>query len=139
MLILTKSKFNMTTVKFMNGDVSYYDESDIERLRDIISSDMKLDRRMVGLIENEEKNEDKVDFFVLVDKVLDMYILNMTEKNFLVYQKNSPIDKGYMNVLKSLMKKDSFGYSHWSRDDKIIFVPYHLQDYVTKEYGRIFI
>jgi hypothetical protein len=131
----------MTIIKFLNGDVMQYDEKDEERLVDLIAGDLNLDRVLVGLIKNDQEKEedvDYVDFFVLIDdtpKIL--YILNMTEGNFFSYEKKKCFDKGYMKVVKSLMKENVDGFSHWNREDKIIFVPDHLRDYVSKSYGKL--
>lgn len=129
----------MTFVKFLNGDISHYDEEKEEKLIDLISDDLKIDRITVGLVKNEEKtSEDCVDFFVFINPVKVIYILNMTQGNFFGYRKRSCFDKGYMRVVKDLTTDDPIsGISHWGKDDKIIFVPDHLRSYVAKTYGRL--
>lgn len=131
----------------MNGDISHYDEKEEERLIDMISDDRKIDRVTVGLVKNEEENdivlrasysEDRIDFFVFIDPIKVIYILNMTQGNFFGYRKRSCFDKGYMRVVKDLTTDDPIsGISHWGKDDKIIFVPNHLRSYVEKTYGRL--
>lgn len=133
----------MTLVKFLNGDISSYDEKEEKKLIDMIADDLKIDSVTVGLVKNEEKNEDggdgeDIDFFVFIDPVKVIYILNMTQGNFFSYRKRSCFDKGYMKALKKLTTEDEKSrISHWGKDDKIIFVPDHLRDYVDKSYGRL--
>ena len=130
----------MSLVKFLNGDISYYDEKEEEKLIDMISDHLKIDRVNIGLVRNEEddyNNEYRIDFFVFIDPVKDIYILNMTQGNFFIYRKRSCFDKDYMRVVRELTKDDVDGFSHWGKDDKIIFVPSHLYSYVKKSYGRL--
>ena len=125
----------------MNGDVSQYDEKEEEKLIDMIADDLKINRVTVGLVKNEEDSEDsedRIDFFVFIDPITVIYILNMTQGNFFGYRKRSCFDKGYMRVVKDLTTDDPIsGISHWGKDDKIIFVPDHLRSYVAKTYGRL--
>lgn len=130
----------MTLVKFLNGDISSYDEKEEKKLIDMIADDLKIDKVTVGLVKNEDKNEDgeDIDFFVFIDPVKVICILNMTQGNFFSYRKRSCFDKGYMRTVKKLTTDDeTSGISHWAKDDKIIFVPDHLRDYVAKNYGRL--
>ena len=140
----------MTLVKFLNGDISQYDEKDEEKLIHMISEDLKIDRVTVGLVKNEEEVDTvppqergsdsltNIDFFVFIDPIKVIYILNMTQGNFFGYRKRSCFDKGYMRVVKDLTTDDPIsGISHWGKDDKIIFVPDHLRSYVDKSYGRL--
>lgn len=126
----------MTFVKFLNGDISQYNEKDEKKLIDMIADDLKIDRVTVGLVKNEEGGD--IDFFVFIDPVKLVYILNMTQENFFVYKKRSCFDKGYMRIVKDLTTENvTSGVSHWGKDEKIIFVPNHLYSYVEKSYGRL--
>ena len=128
----------MTLVKFLNGDISQYEENEEEKLIILIADDLKIDRVTVGLVKNEEEeSEDRIDFFVFIDPVKVIYILNMTQGNFFEYRKRSCFDKGYMKVVKDLTTDGEDGISHWGKEDKIIFSPDHLRSYVEKSYGRL--
>jgi len=124
----------MTLVKFLNGDISSYDENEEQKLVDMIADNLKIDRVTVGLVKNEDGGD--IDFFVFIDPVKVIYILNMTQGNFFSYRKRVCFDKGYMRTVKSLTDGET-RVSHWGKDDKIIFVPDHLSDYVSKSYGRL--
>lgn len=134
----------MTFVKFLNGDISYYDENNENILIDMIANDLKTDSVTISLIKNEEKSEEKeekeiyIDFFVLIDDVKEIYILNMTQENFFSYKKKFAFDKGYMKIMRNLTKDDKLsGLSHWGKEDKIVYVPNHITSYVEKTYGRL--
>jgi hypothetical protein len=48
-------------------------------------------------------------------------------------------DKGYNKYLLQLLTPpDNDTYSHWFREDKIVFCPKHLYDYVEKNYAEIY-
>jgi hypothetical protein len=70
----------MTLVKFLNGDISSYDENEEQKLVDMIADNLKIDRVTVGLVKNEDGGD--IDFFVFIDPVKVIYILNMTGKLF---------------------------------------------------------
>lgn len=67
----------------------------------------------------------------------DVYILNMTQNNFFIYRKRSSDDNGYLRTVKDLTTENSIGFSHWGKDDKIVFVPEHIKAYVGKNYGEL--
>lgn len=73
---------------------------------------------------------------------MEIFIVNLTTNTFFrCYMKNK-IDEEYNNAkLLELLtppdKKDK--YSHWSREDKIVFCPKHLYEYVEKHYGEIYV
>lgn len=144
--LFTTSKVHtrtMTLVKFLNGDISHYEEKEEEKLIDMIANDLKIKRVTVGLVKNEEEDDtsglgDRIDFFVFIDPVTVIVILNMTQGNFFEYRKRSFFDKRYMRAVKAMTTDDPVsGISHWGKDDKIIFVPTHLRSYVEKNYGRL--
>lgn len=60
-------------------------------------------------------------------------ILNMTEGTFLVYDEEYDIQ-----ILAPLFEKQNCGTSRWCKTDKIIFVPEHLNEYITKKYDRVY-
>ena len=62
-------------------------------------------------------------------------ILNMTEGFYFIYYGG---EEEYNKILKSLISPDRLGFSRWLRDDKIIFVPGHLREYVMRTYENIF-
>jgi hypothetical protein len=61
-------------------------------------------------------------------------ILNMTEGTFFEYYGEGQ----YERILKMLFETNAFGTSRWFHTDKIIFVPEHLRQYVSKKYERVF-
>jgi hypothetical protein len=64
-----------------------------------------------------------------------LYILNMTQGNYFVYTRN---DKGYLKIVKELTTANAPSrLSHWATDDRIVFVPSHINSYVDKNYGRL--
>jgi len=83
-------------------------------------------------LENVNKNlanKNLVNFFN--NKNLKV-ILNKTEGYYFVYQEN------YENMMKSLFEKNVLGESRWGADDKIVFVPDHLREYVLQTYEFVF-
>jgi hypothetical protein len=62
-------------------------------------------------------------------------ILNMTEGFYFIYRGG---EEEYKKILKTLISPDRLGFSRWLRDDKIIFVPDHLLDYVMRTYENIY-
>lgn len=65
-----------------------------------------------------------------------MFIVNLTTKSFFRYNP----DKGYIGLLSDLItppNKDT-KYSHWSKQDHIVFCPIHLQKYVEKTYSELY-
>jgi hypothetical protein len=53
-------------------------------------------------------------------------------------------DKGYNKKLLQLLTPpnpttNGNNYSHWLREDKIVFCPVHLYDYVEKNFAEIYI
>ena len=68
-----------------------------------------------------------------------MYIVNLTTKSFFRYSLENETDEGYNKYLLHLSTPPDNGrYSHWFREDKIVFCPKHLHDYVEKNYAEIY-
>ena len=59
-------------------------------------------------------------------------ILNKTEGYYFIYY-----GEDYKKVMKSLFEV-WYGESRWDRDDKIVFVPAHLREYVMQTYENMF-
>ncbi len=71
-----------------------------------------------------------------------LLILNLNQNSFFRYIKKSDDDTGYKTVLKSLVNKSGKEtLSHWSKEDKIVFVPQkkELYEYVNKNYNELFL
>ena len=72
---------------------------------------------------------------------MEIFIVNLTTNAFFRYSMKNEIDNGYNTKLLELLtppsKEDK--YSHWSREDKIVFCPKHLYNYVEKFYGEIYV
>jgi hypothetical protein len=70
-----------------------------------------------------------------------MFIVNLTTESFVRCNKASKVQ----TILLQLLLKyggdldDENGYSHWTRDDKIVYCPEHLQEYVERKYGEIYL
>jgi hypothetical protein len=64
------------------------------------------------------------------------YILNITDGS---YFKCKGGKDEYIKKLNKLFTLDYFGTSRWIRNDKIIFVPIHLHDYVDRVYDNVLI
>ena len=58
-------------------------------------------------------------------------ILNMTEGYYFIYEGD------YTEILTSLFET-WYGEKRWNREDKIVFVPQHLRDFVMRTYENIF-
>ena len=70
---------------------------------------------------------------------MKMFIVNLTTKSFFRYSMKNETDKGYNKYLLQLLTPpDNDTYSHWFREDKIVFCPKHLYDYVEKNYAEIY-
>jgi len=127
----------MPIVKFLNGDLSEYDEKDENKLIELIAGAWNVNKAQVKLIKSED--DENVDYFVYFDISHRLLILNMTEENYISYEKQFYDDKGYMNLVKGLMKTEERDMvSRWNKKDKIVFVPNHLEEYVKKTYGKVF-
>ena len=127
----------MPVVKFLNGDLSEYDEKDENKLTELIAGAWNVNKAQVKLIKSEE--DENVDYFVYFDISHRLLILNMTEENYISYEKQFYDDKGYMNLVKELLKTEERDMvSRWNKKDKIVFVPNHLEEYVKKTYGKVF-
>jgi hypothetical protein len=62
----------------------------------------------------------------------------MTQGNFFAYKKTDADDNGYLKIVKMLTTPNkNSDLSHWEKDDKIIFVPKHINSYVEKNYGEL--
>lgn len=69
-----------------------------------------------------------------------LFVVNLTTKSFFRYSMKNETDKGYNKILLQLLTPpDKDKYSHWFREDKIVFCPKHLYNYVEKNYGEIYI
>lgn len=66
-------------------------------------------------------------------------IVNLTTKSFFRYSMKNETDKGYNTFLLQLLTPpENDTCSHWLRDDKIVFCPKHLYNYVEKNYAEIY-
>lgn len=70
-----------------------------------------------------------------------MFIVNLTTNSFFRYSMQNQTDKGYNKLLLQLLtpptKNDTV--SHWSRNDKIVFCPKHLENFVQQNYSEIYV
>ena len=71
---------------------------------------------------------------------MELFIVNLTANSFFRYYMKNEMDKGYnaklLELLTPLDEEDK--YSHWSKEDKIVFCPKHLYNYVEKNYGEVY-
>jgi len=73
-----------------------------------------------------------------------IFILNLTQSSFFRYNKKNTTDVGYNKFLLELVTppEDNIlgtqNLSHWGKEDKIIFVPNHLLEYVNKRYNELY-
>lgn len=67
-------------------------------------------------------------------------ILNITQGNFFKCSDNLHTrDKILLDLLAPIYNgKRCKQFSHWEYTDRIVLVPVHLQEYVKKNYGEIF-
>jgi hypothetical protein len=65
-------------------------------------------------------------------------IANITTKHYVVYNGE---DNEFKKILKELFTKMApiFRYSFWNPEDKIVFVPKHLELHVMKYYGQVIV
>ena len=71
---------------------------------------------------------------------LEIFIVNLTVRSFFRYYKKNQTDKGYNKYLLELLTSpNEEDYSHWAKEDKIVFCPEHLRDYVNKYYGELYL
>ena len=71
---------------------------------------------------------------------MEIIIVNLTVNSFFRYSIKNEIDKGYnTKLLELLTPPDKDKNSHWSRQDKIVFCPKHLYNYVEQNYGEIYV
>lgn len=71
---------------------------------------------------------------------MEIFIVNLTTNAFFRYFMKNEIYKGYnTKLLELLTPPDEDKYSHWSREDKIVFCPKHLYNYVEKNYCEIYV
>lgn len=69
---------------------------------------------------------------------MNTLILNLTEGSFI--RVDGILTQEYNQKMKELITPDvESGLSHWSRQDKIVIVPTHLNAYVEKNYGEIYV
>ena len=70
-----------------------------------------------------------------------IFIVNLNESAFFRYNKKNETDLGYNKLLLELLtppdKKTS--ESHWRRDDKIVFAPTHLHNYLERTYNELYL
>lgn len=62
---------------------------------------------------------------------MEQLILNLDQGNYFRYDETE--------VTYEILLLERLEFGHWERTDKIIKVPMHLQTYVEKKYGEIFI
>ena len=71
---------------------------------------------------------------------MDIIIVNLTIRSFFRYSMKNEIDKGYnAKLLELLTPPDKDNYSHWFREDKIVFCPKHLYNYVEQNYTELYV
>lgn len=70
---------------------------------------------------------------------MEIFIVNLTTQSFFRYSMENETDKGYNTILLELLTPDEEEYSHWIREDKIVFCPKHLYNYVEKHYGELYL
>ena len=73
-----------------------------------------------------------------------LMILNLTISSYYICNNISDCNKILRQLLEPLTEdkalvKDDVGESHWKKDDKIVYVPPYLYEYVQKKYGRIYL
>ncbi len=70
-----------------------------------------------------------------------IFIVNVSQQSFFRYYKKNEIDTKYTKILSELLsppdKKTK--YSHWSKEDKIVFCPTHLQEYINRIYNELYL
>lgn len=70
----------------------------------------------------------------------EIFIVNLNTNSFFRYSMKDEADKGYNKKLLELLTcPDGEKYSHWFREDKIVFCPKHLYKYVEKNYAEIYV
>lgn len=71
---------------------------------------------------------------------MEIIIVNLTTHSFFRHSMKNEIDEGYnANLLELLTPPDKDKYSHWFREDKIVFCPKHLYNYVEQNYAEIYV
>lgn len=70
-----------------------------------------------------------------------IYIVNVNEHSFFRYNKKNENDNGYNKFLKQLLTPPdkTNNYSHWNRNDKIVFGSEHLKKYLEKTYNELYL
>lgn len=64
-----------------------------------------------------------------------MLIVNLTTQSYFRSSKNK-----YYNILLELLTPQEYeSISHWSKKDKIVICPKHIENYVEKKYAEVFI
>lgn len=71
---------------------------------------------------------------------MELFIVNLTTQSFFRYSMENENDKGYnKKLLELLTPDDKENYSHWFREDKIVFCPKKLCKYVEQNYSEIYL
>lgn len=60
------------------------------------------------------------------------FIVNMTEGSYFSYSGSD-----YKQYLRELYSVDKTNQSRWKKTDTVKFVPQHVKQYVSKNYGRV--
>jgi len=70
---------------------------------------------------------------------MEIIIVNITTESFFQYSMENEADTGYNQILLELLTPPNIKdqYSHWSREDKIVFCPKYLYNYVKKKYNEL--
>jgi hypothetical protein len=71
-------------------------------------------------------------------------VLNLTTESYYIGDNTIECAAILRSLIKPLTKEEAIlksdvGESHWRRDDKIVYVPKHLYNYVQKNYNKLFV
>lgn len=70
-----------------------------------------------------------------------IYIVNITTFSFFRYNKKNENDCEFNKILLKLLTPPNKNliYSHWNRNDKIVFAPKHLHNYIERIYSELYL
>jgi hypothetical protein len=73
-----------------------------------------------------------------------MLVANLTTRQYIECDESSQIENCLRHLLAintrhTALTKEDIGESMWKRDDRIVYVQSHLETYVKKEFGGIYI
>lgn len=92
------------------------------------------------LFPNTEGENNEVDYFAIIHPSREVMILNRTQGNYFLVERDRWGHLNYTYELNGLFGQDDFGRwwpGHWAPSDHIIVVPTHLHTYVKWAYGRL--